>query len=190
MARYTLTVRRRGAVDRDRHDLLDDALAALEARLDDLVAPERRGAARGLGRDYAPVQQVALRGEISGPAGLRGGVDVRGDGSAEAYTGRLRRRLVQRRSRETPHPAPRRPRPACAPVWSGAAGGSPPTRRCAARWAGEARAFRSCLAYGPRPAAQCAPQGARSASAPAISRPAQSPNVTPAANVSPQPYTS
>jgi len=108
MARYTLTVRRRGAVDRDRHDLLDDALAALEARLDDLVAAERRGAARGLGRDYAPVQQVALRGEISGPGGLRGGVDVRGDGSAEAYTGRLRRRLVERRPGETAYEALRR----------------------------------------------------------------------------------
>src|SRR3954454_19310945 len=108
MARYTLTVRRRGAVDRDRHDLLDDALAALEARLDDLVAAERRGAARGLGRGSAPVQQAALRGESSGPGGLRGGVDVRGDGSAEAYTGRLRRRLVERRPGETAAAARRR----------------------------------------------------------------------------------
>jgi hypothetical protein len=108
MDRYTLTVRRRGATDRSRFATLDDALVALEVRLDDLVAPERRGAERGLTREYAPVQQVAVRGEIAGPGGQRGGVDVRGDGSAEAYTGRLRRRLVERLAGETAYDALRR----------------------------------------------------------------------------------
>jgi hypothetical protein len=108
MARYTLTVRRRGATDRERFDSLDDALVALEERLDGLVRPQRRSEERGLSRAYAPVQQVAVRGEIAGPGGLRGGVDVRGDGSAEAYTGRLRRRLVERRSGETAYDALRR----------------------------------------------------------------------------------
>ena len=108
MARYTLIVRRRGATERERFASLEDALAALEARLDDAAAPERRGRERGLAREYAPVQQVALRGEVAGPGGLRGGVDVRGDGSAEAYTGRVRRRLVERRSGETPYEALRR----------------------------------------------------------------------------------
>ena len=108
MARFTVTVRRRGATDRDRHDSLDGALAALEARLDGLVAAERRSPERGLAREYAAVQQVAVRGEVAGPGGLRGGVDVRGDGSAEAYTGRLRRRLVERRTGETAYEALRR----------------------------------------------------------------------------------
>jgi hypothetical protein len=108
MARYTLTVRRRGATDRERFDSLEAALAALENRLDGLVRPLRRSEERGLSRSYAPVQQVAARGEIAGPGGLRGGVDVRGDGSAEAYTGRLRRRLVERRSGETAYDALRR----------------------------------------------------------------------------------
>jgi hypothetical protein len=108
MARYTVTVRRRGATGRERFDSLDAALAALEERLDGLAKPERRDEERGLSRAYAPVQQVAVRGEIAGPGGLRGGVDVRGDGSAEAYTGRLRRRLVERLAGETAYDALRR----------------------------------------------------------------------------------
>jgi hypothetical protein len=108
VAHYTLTVRRRGAVDRERFDSLDAALVALEERLDGLVKPTRRGEERGLSRAYAPVQQVAVRGEVAGPGRLRGGVDVRGDGSAEAYTGRLRRRLVERLAGETAYDALRR----------------------------------------------------------------------------------
>jgi hypothetical protein len=108
VAGYTLTVRRRGATDRDRFGSLDDALAALEARLDALSRPERRRAERGLGREYEPVQQVAVRGEVAGPGRLRGGVDVRGDGSAEAFTGRWRRQLVERRPGETANEALRR----------------------------------------------------------------------------------
>jgi hypothetical protein len=105
MARYTLTVRRRGATSRERFASLDEALGALEAQIDDLARPERRTRERGLGREYDPGQQVAVRGELAGPGRLRGGVDVRGDGSAEAYTGRWRRRLVERRSGETAYEA-------------------------------------------------------------------------------------
>jgi hypothetical protein len=108
MDRYVVTVRRRGATEHERFATLDAALVALEARLDGLVPDERRASERGLARDYAPVAQVAIRGELAGPAGLRGGVDVRGDGSAEAYTGRLRRRLVERGSGETAYEALRR----------------------------------------------------------------------------------
>ena len=108
MARYTLTVRRRGATGREHFASLDAALVALEERLDAVSRPEQRTEARGLSRTYAPVQQVAVRGEVAGPGGLRGGVDVRGDGSAEAYTGRLRRRLVERRAGETAYDALRR----------------------------------------------------------------------------------
>ena len=51
---------------------------------------------------------LAARLEIAGPHGrgrgrgvVRGGVDLRGDGSAEAFTGRLRRAVVERRDGES-----------------------------------------------------------------------------------------
>lgn len=105
MASYTLTIRRPGKVERERFSELPAALMALEARLDALVATERRDTRQILSREYAPEAQVALRGELAGPRGLRGGVDVRGDGSAEAYTGRWRKRLVTRRAGETAYDA-------------------------------------------------------------------------------------
>jgi anti-sigma factor RsiW len=108
VARYTITVRRRGATDRERFDDLDAALGALEQRLDVLQRTERRGTERGLSRTYDAVAQVAVRGEVAGPGGMRGGVDVRGDGSTEAYTGRWRRRLVERAPGETAYDALRR----------------------------------------------------------------------------------
>jgi hypothetical protein len=108
MAAYTLTVRRRGATNRERFTTLGEALAALETRLDSLSRPERRRAELGLGREYEPVQQVAVRGEVAGPGRLRAGVDLRGDGSAEAFTGRWRRQLVERRPGETAYEALRR----------------------------------------------------------------------------------
>ena len=107
MAAYKLTVRRRGASKRERFDSLPEALAALQARLDELAPGERRGRERGLAGDVEPVAQVALRGEVAGP-GLRGGIDVRGDGSAEAFTGRWRRVLVAREAGETACDALRR----------------------------------------------------------------------------------
>ena len=107
MAAYKLTVRRRGNAARERFASLPEALTALEARLDDLTPDERRGRERALSRELAPVEQVALRGEVAGP-GVRGGVDVRGDGSAEAFTGRWRRVLVEREAGETAYDALRR----------------------------------------------------------------------------------
>jgi hypothetical protein len=104
MAAYKLTVRRTGATERSRFDSLAAALNALEARLDELLPEARRGPSRALTREFAPVQQVALRGEIAGP-GVRGGVDVRGDGSAEAFTGRWKRVLVPREPGETAYDA-------------------------------------------------------------------------------------
>jgi hypothetical protein len=53
------------------------------------------------------VQQVAARGQVDGPR-VHGGVDIRGDGSAEAWTGRWGRRLVEQKRKETAYRALRR----------------------------------------------------------------------------------
>ena len=102
MASYTLTIRSKGKVERERFADLDAALAALAQRLQ---GAERRAPRQALSREYAPAEQVALRGEVAGPRGLRGGVDVRGDGSAEAYTGRWRKRPLEARPGESAYDA-------------------------------------------------------------------------------------
>jgi hypothetical protein len=110
--RYTLTIRTGPKVERERFDELESALDALEDRLTPLEGRSLRDAVDLRYREFAPVAQVAVRGEVAGPGRLlnvvRGGVDVRGDGSAEAYIGRVRRRLVERRKGETVYAALRR----------------------------------------------------------------------------------
>jgi len=101
-AAYSLTVRRGPKVAKSAHAELAGALRALEEAL--RVVPE--SAPRSVfRREYAPVQQVVARGELRGPRRLRGGVDLRGDGSAEAWTGRIAKQLVEAEPGETPFAA-------------------------------------------------------------------------------------
>jgi hypothetical protein len=105
LAAERLTVRLKGKVEREKHSTLADALDALEARGRELQRTTRSKPVdtKVLGR-YEPAQQVAARIELPG----RGGVDIHGDGSASAYTGRLRRRAVEERGTESPYEALRR----------------------------------------------------------------------------------
>lgn len=106
---YTLTVRSRAKVRKERYSDLSDALAAVErigAELSE--GAHARPAGGTLIRRIEPVQRVVARLELSGPGRLRAGVDVRGDGSSEAFTGRLRRTLVEQRRGESAYDALRR----------------------------------------------------------------------------------
>ena len=102
MAAWSLTVRRGPKVAKSAHPELAGALRALEEQL--RVVPER-GPATAFRREYAPVQQVIARGELRGPRRVRGGVDLRGDGSTEAWTGRVTKRLIEAQPAESAYAA-------------------------------------------------------------------------------------
>jgi hypothetical protein len=106
---YKVTVREGAKVRRSRHRGLDEALAAVEANARELAESADAGTIDTmLFRKYDPVQQVVGRVELAGPRRLRAGVDVRGDGSVESYTGRLRRQLIVQRADESAYAALRR----------------------------------------------------------------------------------
>jgi hypothetical protein len=109
---WRLTVRAGPKVDKDRFDGLAPALDELERRGRELVKTAPRGEIDVMTRQFEPVQQVAARLEVSGPQTLlpktHAGVDVRGDGSVEAYVGRVRRAVVDQRNGEDAFAALRR----------------------------------------------------------------------------------
>jgi hypothetical protein len=105
-ASYRLTVRSGAKVDKERHQSIREALDAMRERGQVLEqGADAKAVGGSLIRRIEPVQQVVARLELKGPGGLRAGVDVRGDGSSEAYTGRVRRRLVEQRSGEDAYAA-------------------------------------------------------------------------------------
>jgi hypothetical protein len=109
---WRLTVRSGSQVDKDRFDKLDPALDALERRGRELVETAPREKVDAKIREFEPVQQVVARLEVSGPQALlpraHAGVDVRGDGSTEAFVGRVRRAVIEQRSGEDSFAALRR----------------------------------------------------------------------------------
>ena len=99
-----VTVRRGPRVERERFEDMEEALAYVERRGAELQASADADVIKvPLARDFEPVQQVVARIELAGA-----GIDVRGDGSSEAWTGRFRRRLIEQRDGESPYDALRR----------------------------------------------------------------------------------
>ena len=91
---------------RERFTDMDAALAAMEEHGRELErGADARAAGGTLIRRIEPVQRVIGRLELAGPGRLRAGIDVRGDGSSEAFTGRMRRRLVEQRPGESAYDA-------------------------------------------------------------------------------------
>jgi hypothetical protein len=106
---FTVAVRSGGKVRKLRCSALTEALRVIEREGRELAAgADGRAEGGTLIRRLQPVQLVVARLELSGPAGLRAGIDVRGDGSSEAFTGRLRRRVVEQRGGESAYDALRR----------------------------------------------------------------------------------
>lgn len=99
-------------VQTERFGELATALDAIEERARELAdeAPNRVVDVKY--KRFDPVQQVTARLELAGPQRLlvsvRAGIDVRGDGSAEAYVGRVRRAVIEQRKGESPYKALRR----------------------------------------------------------------------------------
>jgi hypothetical protein len=100
-------VRNGPRVEKHRAAGLDEALDLVEREGRVLAAGPRRRTVELRVRSISPQQQVAGRVELSGP-GVRAGVDVRGDGEAEAWTGRVRRQVIEQVDRESPYDALRR----------------------------------------------------------------------------------
>ena len=88
---------------------LNEALRVIEREGRDLQAtPDARPTGGTLMRRLEPVQLVVARLELTGPGRLRAGIDVRGDGSSEAFSGRVRRQLIEQRPGESAYDALRR----------------------------------------------------------------------------------
>jgi len=109
---YTVTVRVGPRVTRRRVPSLADAIDLLEMELRAVGPDARRETARAFARRIEPIAQVSARGELSGPGrmrpSVRAGADVRGDGSFEAYRGKLQREVIERERGESAFDALRR----------------------------------------------------------------------------------
>jgi hypothetical protein len=104
---HRVVVRSGPSVERLDAASLDAALDLIEERARDLARGSRRARVELRFKTFEPVQQVAHRLELRGER-VRAGIDVRGDGSVEAWTGRIRRQVVAQEPGEDAYAALRR----------------------------------------------------------------------------------
>jgi plasmid stabilization system protein ParE len=109
---YRLTVRDGPDVAHERFPTLSAALDGLAQHVEALAERPAREAVDLKVRRIEPVAQVVARAEISGPQRLlsrvRAGIDLRGDGSTEAWSGRASRSVIAQLDGETAVQALRR----------------------------------------------------------------------------------
>jgi hypothetical protein len=110
--RWKLTERVGPKVTRASFDDVDRALDALESRGRELATAAPGDSVDVKYKRFEPQQRVVARLELSGPErfvpSVRAGVDVRGDGSVEAFRGRVRRQVISEKRGENPYGALRR----------------------------------------------------------------------------------
>ena len=110
--RWKLTERAGPKVKRSSFDDMDRALDALESRGRELASSAPGESVDVKYKRFEPQQRVVARLELAGPERLvpsvRAGVDVRGDGSVEAFRGRVRREVIAERKGESAFAALRR----------------------------------------------------------------------------------
>ena len=104
---WQVVVRTGPRVQKQRADSLQEALELLETETRVAANTVRRPEIDVRFRRFAPGDQVGTRVELRG-RGPRAGFDVRGDGSVQAWTGRMRRRLIEPEGDETVYEALKR----------------------------------------------------------------------------------
>ncbi|HET9739356.1 MAG TPA: hypothetical protein VFP78_14665 [Solirubrobacteraceae bacterium] len=107
MSGWRVTVRTGPRVEKLRAPTLTEALELLEAETRAAATTTRRGTIDARFRTFEPEDQIATRAELRGPR-VRAGIDVRGDGSVQAWTGRLRREALSPEAGEDAYAALRR----------------------------------------------------------------------------------
>ncbi|MGH2893487.1 MAG: hypothetical protein ACRDPM_09510 [Solirubrobacteraceae bacterium] len=110
--RWKLTERAGPKVRRSSFRDVDRALDALESRGRELATAPPGNSVDVKYKRFEPQERVVARLELAGPErfvpSVRAGVDVRGDGSVEAFRGRVRRKVISAQRGESPYAALRR----------------------------------------------------------------------------------
>lgn len=105
-AKYKLKVRDAGRTRSEQFESCEAALEAAGGYAEDLAAGAANRTVSTPLRDFEPIDQVVGRVEVfrRGHRPLLGeyaGIDVRGDGSMEAWSGRTSRRVIEQAPGET-----------------------------------------------------------------------------------------
>lgn len=110
--RWKLTERIGPKVRRSSYADVSSAIEALEARGRELAKSAPDDVVDMKVRRFEPAEQVIARLELAGPErfvpSVRAGIDVHGDGSVEAYRGRVKREQIEQTDGESPYAALRR----------------------------------------------------------------------------------